>query len=276
MSNARISELEFLRKLQRIGNEIDEFLYRQSEFSGRSIRLLPGVPAAFKSLHGLVVDVVRGAWVRRISRIAQNRPLLENADLESFLFGTARSALADFAPILRDHQSGRCLYCEREVRGAGAVDHFIAWSRYPVDLGHNLVLAHTDCNGRKRDFLAYPGHLERWARSHLERADDLTARFDAARLPHDVPRTRAVARWPMSRGNARRHMRGSRRTGWCGSIMKASTRYVKIVEWSEEGQCYVGSAPGLIRSAAAHAVSHRARIGTACRPSPKRALDSPS
>lgn len=28
--------------------------------------------------------------------------------------------------------------------------------------------------------------------------------------------------------------------------MKASARYAKIVEWSEEDQCYVGSAPGLM------------------------------
>lgn len=28
--------------------------------------------------------------------------------------------------------------------------------------------------------------------------------------------------------------------------MKASARYAKIVEWSEEDNCYVGSAPGLI------------------------------
>ncbi len=27
--------------------------------------------------------------------------------------------------------------------------------------------------------------------------------------------------------------------------MNDSTRYVKIVEWSEEDQCYVGSCPGL-------------------------------
>jgi predicted RNase H-like HicB family nuclease len=27
--------------------------------------------------------------------------------------------------------------------------------------------------------------------------------------------------------------------------MKDSARYVKIVEWSEEDQCYVGSSPGL-------------------------------
>jgi predicted RNase H-like HicB family nuclease len=28
--------------------------------------------------------------------------------------------------------------------------------------------------------------------------------------------------------------------------MKASARYAKIVEWSDEDNCYVGSAPGLI------------------------------
>jgi predicted RNase H-like HicB family nuclease len=28
--------------------------------------------------------------------------------------------------------------------------------------------------------------------------------------------------------------------------MKPSAGYVKIVEWSEEDQCYVGSSPGLI------------------------------
>ncbi len=28
--------------------------------------------------------------------------------------------------------------------------------------------------------------------------------------------------------------------------MKDSARYVKIVEWSEEDLCYVGSAPGLV------------------------------
>ena len=28
--------------------------------------------------------------------------------------------------------------------------------------------------------------------------------------------------------------------------MKDSAKYVKVVEWSEEDQCYVGSAPGLV------------------------------
>ena len=28
--------------------------------------------------------------------------------------------------------------------------------------------------------------------------------------------------------------------------MKESTRYAKIVEWSDEDKCYIGSAPGLM------------------------------
>jgi hypothetical protein len=28
--------------------------------------------------------------------------------------------------------------------------------------------------------------------------------------------------------------------------MKESARYVKVVEWSDDDQCYVGSSPGLI------------------------------
>src|SRR5436309_15530836 len=38
-----------------------------------------------------------------------------------------------------------------------------------------------------------------------------------------------------------------RRNGNQGvEVMTDSARYVKIVEWSEEDQCYVGSSPGLI------------------------------
>jgi hypothetical protein len=69
-----------------------------------------------------------------------------------------------------------------------------------VDLGHNLVLAHASCNAQKRTFLAFPGHVERWALSHLEQAAALTSRFDAARLPHDIARTRAVAWWAYEEG----------------------------------------------------------------------------
>src|SRR5205085_8567016 len=48
-------------------------------------------------------------------------------------------------------------------KGTIDVDHFVPWSRYPVDLGHNFVLAHKTCNGAKSDLLAAEEHLQRWA-----------------------------------------------------------------------------------------------------------------
>lgn len=191
-----------LWKLQTVASERDEFLYREAEFADDSVRLLPGVPAAFRALYRLVLDAVRGAWLRQITSIAANRPLLGNSDLGSFLFGSERASLDTFFPVLRDHQDGRCLYCRKELRGAGCVDHFVAWSRYPVDLGHNLVLAHDNCNAQKRDFLAYPVHLERWRESHLERANELAQRFNSLALPHDGERSRAIAWWAYEQGEA--------------------------------------------------------------------------
>jgi hypothetical protein len=191
-----------LWKLQTVGGEQDEFLYAQAELEAGTIRLLPGVPAAFRALYRLVLDAVRGAWVRQITSIAANRPLLGNADLASFLFGSERASLDGYRGVLRDHQDNRCLYCRKELRGASCVDHFVAWSRYPVDLGHNLVLAHDACNAKKRDFLAYPAHLERWQESHLERAGELAQRFDSLALAHDAARSRAVAWWAYEQGEA--------------------------------------------------------------------------
>jgi len=46
--------------------------------------------------------------------------------------------------------------------------------------------------------------------------------------------------------------------------MKDSARYVKIVEWSDEDQCYVGSAPGLI-SAGCHGDDERQVFDELCR-----------
>ena len=199
---ARTVEQMPLWKLQVLGSDADEFLYRRSEYVDGTIRLLPGVPAAFRMLYGLVLDAVRGAWVRQINRISANRPVLADSDLVSFLFGSERRSLEAFARILRDHQRGGCLYCGSAIRRGGDVDHFIAWSRYPADLGHNLVLAHPRCNRDKRDFLAHPVHLESWFRSNIERGPELAERLNAAKLLHDEERTRAIAWWAYEQGEA--------------------------------------------------------------------------
>ena len=84
------------------------------------------------------------------------------SELRHFLFGTSRSDLSRYREILADVQEGRCFYCNRRLNDSAAVDHFIPWRRYPLDLGHNFVLAHGSCNSSKSDRLAALPHLRRW------------------------------------------------------------------------------------------------------------------
>lgn len=46
--------------------------------------------------------------------------------------------------------------------------------------------------------------------------------------------------------------------------MKDSARYAKIVEWSEEDQCYVGTSPGLVLGGV-HGHDERAVFEELCR-----------
>ena len=112
-----------LWKLQRIGNRDNEFLYRRAEYRDRSIRLLPGVPAAFRSFHPMLTSMIRGGWIAQIHRIKGNREILgPGAELEKFLFGTDRKALDRYSEVLRDHQAGDCFYCGKKVADKGNLD----------------------------------------------------------------------------------------------------------------------------------------------------------
>jgi hypothetical protein len=185
-----------LWKLQIVGGNPEEFLYRADTYSNRQILLEPGVAHCFRSFHSFIVNMVRGAWVDHLLRIRANQELVgEQGDLSKFLFGSERRPLDEFRAIFRDHQANRCFYCEQRVTGNGALDHFIPWVRYPVDLGHNFVFAHSGCNRYKRDCLAHPEHLARWREQNLDCANQLGKRFDNVVLPHDADRTRRIAHW---------------------------------------------------------------------------------
>ena len=79
-----------------------------------------------------------------------------------------------------------------------AVDHFVPWSRYPVDLGHNFVLAHATCNRSKADYLAAEGHLAAWLRRNGDHSSELASRFDQQGVMHDLQSSVQVARWAYS------------------------------------------------------------------------------
>ena len=185
-----------LWKLQVIGQEPVEFLYRHGG-SGQSIELRPGVMFCFRRFHGLVTDLVRGAWVRYIRR--HNHDILGSpSDLDQFLFGSERVALGAYLPILREVQAARCFYCGREIHGVDEqahVDHFVPWSRYQVDLGHNFVLAHGRCNLAKSDHLAATEHLARWVERNHAAGDFLIEQFTKAKIMHDLGASRQIIRW---------------------------------------------------------------------------------
>lgn len=201
---ARIIRTMPLWKLQTVGNQPMEFLYRKQDYRDGQIILLPGVAAALRQFHGLLTHLIRGGWVTQVQRIAANRRILgDTTDLPSFLFGIERQALNRFRGVLREHQQGACFYCGRRVTSEGELDHFIPWARYPLDVGQNFVLAHGQCNNAKRDFLAALPHLERWRERNID-STELARRLHDRELPSDGARALVVARWAYAQGASSR------------------------------------------------------------------------
>jgi hypothetical protein len=63
------------------------------------------------------------------------------------------------------------------------------------NLGHNFVLAHSSCNGRKSDLLAALPHLDHWRRRNDDLGVGLAQRFDERKLVHSLDGSHQVARW---------------------------------------------------------------------------------
>jgi hypothetical protein len=184
-----------LWRLQRVGNELLECFYANCLQDG-AICLKPGVAACFKAQFPVVQALVQLAWLRMVQQLPINRELLgQGGDVAEFLFGADRSALARLSGALIEIQAARCFYCKGRILGAGHVDHFIPWVRYPRDLGHNFVLAHDACNSRKGDLLAGVPHLERWLERNATRRAELDRIFSEARMLHDAETSRHVAAW---------------------------------------------------------------------------------
>lgn len=74
------------------------------------------------------------------------------------------------------------------------VDHFVPWSRYPVDLGHNFVLAHGACNSARGSMLAAAEHLAAWVQRNEKHGEDFANKFDADDIVHTVSASMQVAR----------------------------------------------------------------------------------
>jgi 5-methylcytosine-specific restriction endonuclease McrA len=182
-----------LWKLQTVGNEPLEFLY-ENLGGGDRITLKRGVGYCFRAFYELVRDLIEGAWVRFVQKLNANK-LGKATDLGTFLFGQERASLDAYRPILLDVQKGVCLYCQKPLSMQAQVDHFVPWSRYPADLGHNFILAHNKCNNAKSDFLAAENHLAAWIERNRDHQVELQDRLTAAALPCDLTASVQIAKW---------------------------------------------------------------------------------
>ena len=183
-----------LWKLQTVGQERLDFLYENAG-TGRAIELRAGVAYCFRKFHGLISDLVRGAWVRFVRQ--QNLDILgETADLNEFLFGSERAALAAVRPVLMDIQHGACFYCGSGLTPMNTqVDHFVAWARYPVDLGHNFVLADGKCNGKKRDRLPACDHLATWTERNTRFGEQIGRALKERGIISELAASNRVVQW---------------------------------------------------------------------------------
>lgn len=185
-----------LWKLQTLGRMRVEFLYTHDPNEGHEIILKEGICYCLRLFYGLVHELVRAAWLRFVRGIGENRLLLgEAADLAGFMFGLGRAPLDVYKPVLIEYQGGKCFYCSRPLKDKSEVDHFIPWSRYPVDLGHNFVLAHDTCNAQKSDRLAAVEHLEHWCERNGRLGAVLAQEFSVLGIVHDEKTSLRVASW---------------------------------------------------------------------------------
>jgi len=189
-----------VNRLQNIGSDTDTFLYEIPELR-KPLLLLPGVAYNLRKYHGFIHQLARGGWIEHVRSNSRNSSIIGRADdLESFMFGTGRRQLKDVAQVLRPLQSGRCFYCDGQLRQSGEVDHFIPWSRYSKDTAHNFVLAHRSCNNDKRDVLASYRHLEKWMVRNENNGVELGGHLADMGLMVDLTATTSVAHWAYRQG----------------------------------------------------------------------------
>ena len=184
-----------LNFLQNVGDQPLAFLYDPPRGRApRTITLYPGVAYCLRQFHGLIIEPVQGAWAKWVQR--QNISVIgDQGDLHEFLFGAKRGSLIRLQDPLRQLQQNQCFYCSKEMRTKSDVDHFIPWTLYQFDLGHNFVLAHPTCNSQKRDRIASESHLRTWVNRNRLFGTALGEEFDQIGIPHNLAATLRIARW---------------------------------------------------------------------------------
>ncbi|MDY6484022.1 HNH endonuclease [Acinetobacter faecalis] len=182
--------------LQNLNGQTIEFLY-SLEDSKQSLKLLPKVMYCLRQFSEIIEELCQKRWIDFVRLNKQNLIVLDGLpDLDEFMFAPSRNQLGQVADFLIDLQQCQCFYCGKSLKNSKyAVDHFIPWSLYPADTGHNFVLSDDKCNSQKSNYLASEQFLEQWReRNHLHN-HAITQEISQFGFLTDLQRSHRVADW---------------------------------------------------------------------------------
>ena len=185
-----------VRYLQNINGQNFEFLYRL-EYSNKQLTLLPQVMYCLRQFSEIIEELCQKRWIDYIRKNSTNAPILNKLpNLEQFMFEPSRNQLNAVANVLVDLQECKCFYCNKSMKkGSYAVDHFIPWSMYPSDTGHNFVLADSSCNSKKSNLLASDEFLHKWRERNEEQDLIIVDRISVLGFLTDKERSHKVGDW---------------------------------------------------------------------------------
>ena len=182
--------------LQNLNGQTVEFLY-QLEDSKQCLNLLPKVMFCLRQFSEIIEELCQKRWIDFVRLNKQNLVVLHGLpDLDEFMFAPSRNQLGRVADFLIDLQQCQCFYCGKSLKNTKyAVDHFIPWSLYPADTGHNFVLADEKCNSQKSNYLASEHFLQMWQeRNHLH-DQSIIGEISQMGFLTDLQRSHRVADW---------------------------------------------------------------------------------
>ena len=190
-----------VRYLQNISSQNFEFLY-QLEQCNKQLILLPQVMYCLRQFSEIIEELCQKRWIDYIRKNGSNAPILNQLpNLEQFMFEPNRNQLNAVANVLVELQECKCFYCNKPMKkGNYAVDHFIPWSMYPSDTGHNFVLADTNCNSKKSNLLASDEFLHKWQERNEEQDLIIVERIAVLGFLTDKERSHKVAEWAYAQG----------------------------------------------------------------------------
>ena len=172
-----------------------EFLYTYDSKSNVII-LKPGIAYCFTRFSKIINKLCQQYWTEFVRKNRHNQPYFsDDIDLQQFLFHQSRQSLKVLESILIDSQREQCFYCHKALKNSIEVDHFIPWSKYPIDTTHNFVLADHTCNNSKHDYLAGELFYDKWLKRNQQYGHTIEQEAKTIGFIINQQRSETISQW---------------------------------------------------------------------------------